>query len=382
MLLSVFVWAVLTSGLMAGSRSPGPAAGTSASIPAASIPAASAGSMQSGGPSSAPAASSAIMPPLPAMLAAIGDSYSQAYDVSPDLPHHQDNVQSSWVLGTGKGDGILSLRERFDALGASLTVVDAATSRMKMSDAVRQANLVVRAAQNLSPGATVYVTFELGTNDLCDQPKTDPAAFEAQLDAAIAILRDGLPPGSRILMLSVPDFGHFHTITQADPSTKSFFATPQNSRRCAPFLGADSPVSMKQAQSILARYDASLIRACEAIESSDGPSGRLHCTSNGDVLAERDFTVADLSTYDYFHPSYSGQAKMADAAWQAGDWGQKPLPASAESLAPASGGPDAASLRKAASWREDVKVMTPHHIDSPATWIGASLPLRRAIDLY
>jgi len=33
------------------------------------------------------------------MLAAIGDSYSQAYDVSPTLPPGHDNVAYSWVLG-------------------------------------------------------------------------------------------------------------------------------------------------------------------------------------------------------------------------------------------------------------------------------------------
>jgi lysophospholipase L1-like esterase len=276
-----------------------------------------------------PTAMTSGEPPLPAMLAAIGDSYSQAYDVSPSLPRNHDNLAYSWVLGDAKGDGVFSLRERLEALGASLTLVDAATSGRKMDDAVRQAQLVVAAAQSLPPGATVLVTFELGTNDLCDDPKTDPAAFELGLRAAMAILRSDLPPGSRILMLSVPDFVHFRTITQANPGTRAFFAEYRNSRRCSPFLGANSPTPLPQARAILAAYDTSLVRMCGEIEAAEGRNGWLHCTSSLTGLAERDFTIADLSARDYFHPSISGQAKMAEAAWKLAGWGGLPLPADA-----------------------------------------------------
>ena len=143
-------------------------------------------------PTAAPTATPTA-PPLPALLAAIGDSYSQAYSVSPE--YRYDHPQFSWVVGTAKDDGVLSLLERFQALGASPVVVDAATSGRKMIDAQRQANLVVAAAKKLGPGQTAYVTFELGTNDLCDDPKTDAASFDAQLRTAVGILRAGLPPG-------------------------------------------------------------------------------------------------------------------------------------------------------------------------------------------
>jgi lysophospholipase L1-like esterase len=259
------------------------------------------------------------------MLAAIGDSYTLAYDVSPDLPHHQYNVEYSWVIGDAKGDGVFSLRERFEALGGSPVVVNAALSGRKMDDAVRQANEVVAAAQSLRPGSTVYVTFELGTNDVCDEPKTDPATFDRQLREAMSVLRGGLPHGSRILVMSVPDFGHLHDITQANLGTREFFAT-LHPRRCAPFLGASSPTPLSDAKAILAKYDTSLVAVCDEIEAADGPSGTLHCTSSRTGLALRDFKVADLSAYDFFHPSYSGQARMAAAAWTVGPWGEFPLP--------------------------------------------------------
>ena len=52
-----------------------------------------------------------------------------------------------------------------------------------------------------------------------------------------------------------------------------------------------------------------------------------------------DFTIADLSTVDYFHPSLTGQAKMAEAAWAADVWHAVPL-----APLPAAFGPAGASL--------------------------------------
>jgi lysophospholipase L1-like esterase len=212
------------------------------------------------------------------------------------------------------------LLERFQALGASPVVVDAATSGRKMVDALRQAKLVVAAAKKLGPGQTAYVTFELGTNDLCDDPKTQVDVFDAQLKAAVAILQTGLPPGSRILMLAVPDFPHFYAMTQADRTTRAALLLPINSNRCPPYLGTNGPSTMAQANYFLEGYDAGLETACQAINTVGGATGSLHCTYNAALLADSDFTAKDLSTYDYFHPSLTGQAKMAEDAWRADAW--------------------------------------------------------------
>ena len=263
-------------------------------------------------------------PQLPSLLAAIGDSYSQAYSVSPS--YLRDHTQFSWVVGTARGDGVFSLYERFRALGAAPTVVDAATSGRKMDDAPRQAGLVVAAAKKLKAGQTAYVTFELGTNDLCDDPKTDRLDFDVSLGAAVAALKKGLPAGSRILILPVPDFAHFHDITQADPTARAAYTTWSFSNRCAPFLGTNSPTSMSDAQAILAYYEASLLAACTDINSTQG----IRCTYDAKVTADSDFVIGDLSKVDYFHPSLTGQAKLAQDAWSADVWAGLPLPANAE----------------------------------------------------
>jgi lysophospholipase L1-like esterase len=266
-------------------------------------------------PTAAPTA-----PALPSLLGAIGDSYSQAWSVSPDYLF--DHPQFSWVVGTDKSDGVTSLLERFRALGGSPAVVDAATSGKKINDALRQANLVVAAAKKLAAGQTAYVTFELGTNDICASPDfmTDPAAFAAQLQSAVGALRAGLPAGSRILILPVPDFPHFREITLADDAARQLLALPANLNRCAPYLGTSSASALIKANDYLSQYDADLKAACDDIDANEAATGRLYCTYNAALLADSDFTIDDLSTVDYFHPSLSGQAKMAEDAWRAGIW--------------------------------------------------------------
>jgi lysophospholipase L1-like esterase len=323
----------VAGGLFAGSSSVSPAptgpqlaagsptAAGRSTVTTSSMPTPSPTPPQTSSPTPAPTA-----PPVPALLGAIGDSYTQAWSVSPQ--YLLDHTQFSWAIGTDKGDGVFSLLERFGALGGSPVVVDAATSGRKMDDAPRQADAVVAAAAKLAPGKTAYVTFELGINDLCASPDlmTDPAVFAAQLQTAISTLRTGLPAGSRILMLPVPDFRHFRDITQADPAAKALLSLPQNVYRCAPYLGTSSPATLTQANDYLNRYDASLEAVCEDINAHEGATGRLLCTYDASALADADFTIADLSTYDYFHPSLSGQRRMADDAWMADAWASLPLP--------------------------------------------------------
>jgi lysophospholipase L1-like esterase len=201
-----------------------------------------------------------------------------------------------------------------------------------MSDATRQATQIVAAAKSLPPGSTVYVTFELGANDICAPPTTDPAVFQTQIRSATSILSSGLPKGSRILVLSIPSLSHFYDITQADPVAKAKLVNSPST--CPPFLGSGTTVSLDDSQQLLANYNSIMYSACDDIQANYGPSGSLYCSYNDSALAEQDFTIGDISTVDYFHPSLSGQAKIADAAWKAGYWGSLSLPSGASALSP------------------------------------------------
>ena len=265
-------------------------------------------------------------PKLPALLGAIGDSYSQAWSVSPT--YLRDHPQFSWVVGTAANDGVFSILERFRALGASPVVVDAAKSGTKMIDATRQATLIAVQARKLTAGQIAYVTFELSTNDLCDYPWTNPDLFESELRSAVNILKASLPAGSRILMFAVPDFAHLRVITQADATARATLAVPP-SNACAPFLGNNSPATLGQARNYMGIYNAVLAKVCGELARDAASTAKLYCTWNQAGLALDDFKLADLSTHDYFHPSLTGQAKMAAAAWVADTWHAMPLPSTA-----------------------------------------------------
>jgi lysophospholipase L1-like esterase len=306
-----------------GSTSPTPSASPAFSSPAA--PAATPTAVSSPSRSAGPAVDVTASPTptrgpiLPSLLATIGDSYTKAYSVSP--AYKLDHPGFSWAVGTARNDGVFSLLERFEAP----VVADAAKSGQKMSDAPRQAGVVVAAARKLPAGQFAYVTLELGTNDLCDDPKTEPDTFGQGLTSALEILRSGLPAGSRVLILALPDFVHFRTITQAYPAASANLAEPPGNR-CAPYLGSNSPSTMAEAEYYRTQYNSALKQACADIQANDAPSGKLYCTFNAKLLSESDFKVGDLSSVDYFHPSLSGQAKMAEAAWKADIWSAVPIP--------------------------------------------------------
>jgi hypothetical protein len=122
-------------------------------------------------------------------------------------------------------------------------------------------------------------------------------------------------------MLAVPDFHHFYDITQANAASKAQLAESKNQYQCSPYLGNGSRLTLDAADAIRAQYNASLKAACDGINANDGSGGPLHCTYNEALLADSDFVIGDLSTYDYFHPSLSGQARMAADAWDADVWG-------------------------------------------------------------
>ena len=45
------------------------------------------------------------------------------------------------------------------------------------------------------------------------------------------------------------------------------------------------------------------------------------CRYDQNAAFNTKFTVADVSTRDYFHPSVAGQTKLAAVSWAAGYWG-------------------------------------------------------------
>src|SRR5829696_8220836 len=122
-------------------------------------------------------------PPLPASMAAIGDSITRAYDV---CCSYGDHPGQSWSTGSTSYDGIASHYERIKQLNPAIAGrgYNNAVSGAKMAAAPTQAG------QAANQGAR-YVTILLGANDLCTASPatmTSTEDFRAQFSQAMATL--------------------------------------------------------------------------------------------------------------------------------------------------------------------------------------------------
>jgi lysophospholipase L1-like esterase len=307
---------------LAGGRVEAPG---SSGVPAAAAPpddasATPAGSNAPAAATSAPArATPRPTPPavqLPALLGAIGDSLTAAVNASGVLATQPEH---SWVLGSAPDDEVTSHLERLRMLGGDPVVVRAARPGAPIAMAVRQAEAILDQVAELEDGATAYVTFELGANDICADSldrTTDPATFRGATRAALTLLRDGLPAGSHVLVLSVPDVTRLRDVIEEVPVAQ---ALHRRYDVCRSVLGeeADTEAARKRIEA----YNDALMRECHALAGS-----HVACRHDlgGDPsrsLFGADFSLPELSPLDYFHPSLAGQARIADETWALTPWG-------------------------------------------------------------
>ena len=256
--------------------------------------------------------------PLPALVGAIGDSLTVAvnatggYGVQP---------QHSWIVGTDATDGVQSHLERLRDLGADPAVVTPARPGAAVGTGVGQGAPVVAAAADLAPGATAYVTFELGANDLCAgslDEATGADSFAAAVGAAFRTLAAGLPPGSVLVVLSVPDVTRLRTLLEEVPAAQTLH------RRygvCRSVLGES--VATDAVRDRIRNYNSALAAACDALDEAS-----LDCRHDlaGDPsrsLFGATFEREDISSLDWFHPSETGQARIADEAWRLTPWSDR-----------------------------------------------------------
>lgn len=253
---------------------------------------------------------------LPALLGAIGDSLTEAFDTGNAFgpaPQH------SWVVGTDPADGVESHLERLRALGADPAVVDAARPGMPMAAAPDQARLIVARAATLPAGETAYVTFELGANDLCRPTLTDATSvpdYTIAATEAFAILGRRLPAHSVVLVLSVPDVPRLREVFADEPAVLDAY---RQYAACPPALGDATDVAA--ARDRIAAYNGVLGELCAGLRAA-----RLDCRFDLAIDPARSlfgapFGPGAISRIDHFHPSVLGQARIAEVSWSLTPWG-------------------------------------------------------------
>jgi lysophospholipase L1-like esterase len=267
----------------------------------------------------------------PRTMAALGDSITRGYNTSgPGCPTGPglDCPKNSWATGTNPA--VDSVRERLDAISPQpLTAYNDAVSGARAVNLPSQAG--VAAAQDPD-----FVLIEIGANDACASTPIPTATFGSQVREALETLV-AANPQVYVQLMSIPDINQLRTIF-TEPPDQNALTRWQLFSVCQGLLA--NPLSTAAAdEARRAAFREQVIAYNGALEKVCGEFKR--CIWDREAVFASTFTRADVanvtnteglnippfnqvpvfgpgfpnSTADYFHPSISGQAKLAEAAW-------------------------------------------------------------------
>lgn len=244
---------------------------------------------------------------FPKSMASTGDSITTAYNTG-FIPY-TDNPSASWSTGTTTGVNSHYLR---------LLRLNPNIQGRNYNDAASGAKMASLAGQvQRAVGQRVqYVTVLIGGNDLCTASvgtMTPVATFHSQFSAAMNLLTAGLP-SVRVLVVSIPSAYRLWQLFKDNFIARTVWAAFSV---CQSLLA--NPLSTAAAD--VARRDAVRLRN-QAFNDVLRDTCTLYaqCRFDGYAAFNTVFTTSDITGRDYFHPSPSGQAKLASVTWAAGYW--------------------------------------------------------------
>jgi lysophospholipase L1-like esterase len=246
--------------------------------------------------------------PLPRSMASTGDSITRAYNTG--FFPYIDNPSASWSTGTNST--VRSHYTRLIGLQPAIAghVYNDAKSGAKMIDLAGQ--LTTAANQRVQ-----YVTVLMGGNDICtstESSMTSVANFRSEFITAMNAIT-ARSPSTRVYVVSIPNVSNLWSVLKDSFTARAVWAL---FAVCQSMLA--NPQSTNQADldrraHVLQRdidFNATLQAVCALYNQ---------CRFDGDAVFNTAFVASDITTRDYFHPSVSGQAKLAAVSWAAGYWG-------------------------------------------------------------
>jgi lysophospholipase L1-like esterase len=245
----------------------------------------------------------ATPPPLPASMAALGDSITRAYDV---CCAYGDHPGQSWSTGYAWYDGINSHYERIKRVKASI-------AGRGYNDAVTGAKMAAapgQAATAVTQGAS-YVTILLGANDLCtSSPATMTSTDSFRADFARAMATLAAEPSRHIFVSSIPNLHQLWELLHTNSVVRTVWAT---AHICQSMLGATrTPDERQQVVQREQAFNQILAEVCGNYPNN--------CRWDGGATYNYQFSVSQVSSLDFFHPSLSGQAALARVTWAKSWW--------------------------------------------------------------
>ncbi|MFJ7334444.1 SGNH/GDSL hydrolase family protein [Streptomyces sp. NPDC101110] len=260
-----------------------------------------------GGDSAAPSQSAKPSPkptPLwdrsPASVAAVGDSITRGFDACDVL---SDCPEASWATGASPEVDSLAVR-LLGRTGAAERSWNYAVTGARMADLPGQVARAVRREPQL-------VTVMVGANDACrstPSAMTPVSAFRADFEDSLRSLRKALPK-AQVFVASVPNLKRLWSQGRTSPLGKQVWKLGI----CPSMLGdadaLDSAATLRRdtVQERVEAYNTVLKEVCAEDE---------RCRYDGGAVYDYRFGTAQLSRWDYFHPSVNGQARLAEIAYR------------------------------------------------------------------
>ncbi|CAM5520246.1 SGNH/GDSL hydrolase family protein [Streptomyces hirsutus] len=254
------------------------------------------------GPGAKKAAPSPSPTPLwdtsPASVAAVGDSITTGFDACAVLT---DCPEVSWATGSSEKVDSLAVRLLGPAGAAERSWNYAVTG-------ARMADLPGQMARAVGRGPEL-VAVMAGANDACratTSAMTPAADFRADFEEAIRTLRKALPK-AQVYVASVPDLKRLWSQGRTSAMGKQVWKLGI----CPSMLGdpdaldAAANERRETVQGRVEEYNKALEEVCAEDE---------RCRYDGGAVYEYRFGTAQLSRWDWFHPSVDGQARLAEIA--------------------------------------------------------------------
>lgn len=247
-------------------------------------------------PASSPGTPGTVWGGAPETIAALGDSITTGFDTCALLA---DCPEASW--STGSEDGIDSLAQRLLPEPDGRTWNHAVAGAM-MADLPGQVEKAVANGPDL-------VTVLIGANDACAPTvarMTPVAEFREDFTSALESLRAG-SPDSRVYVASVPDLLRLWSEGRKNEQAAQVweFGVCQSMLSEPDAVDAAAEERRAQVDARVQEYNTALGEVCAEDEL---------CRYDGGDVHEYRFTGDELSEYDWFHPSRSGQRILARLA--------------------------------------------------------------------
>jgi lysophospholipase L1-like esterase len=239
----------------------------------------------------------------PTGIASLGDSITRGFNTG-SVPF-TDAPGNSWSTGDNGSVNSLYLRIRAANPAINGRNFNFAKTGARMGDLVGQVNSI---NQNVD-----FVTVLLGANDVCASSvgtMTAVETYRTQFQQGLAAIKDKLP-SARIFVASIPNIYNLWSVLKGNFWARfvwgvgsicpSMLANPTST------AGAD----VTRRNTVKQRnIDLNTVLQTECANVAG-------CRFDGNAVFNTVFSASDVSTRDYFHPSVSGQAKLANVTFAA-----------------------------------------------------------------